>query len=78
LLAKPCRLELRRRGLSVEGALSSKDQGFLADLDRLLLAHIIPEQPYNTPSVFRLVKEPLRTASLQQDDLNVFMVGTWP
>jgi hypothetical protein len=62
----------------VEGVLASQDPAILADLDRLLLAHIVPEQPYIIPNVYMYARGPLRTASLQHDDLDVFTVGTWP
>ena len=37
--------ELRRRGLSVDGLLSGGDGAALAELERLLLYHIITAQP---------------------------------
>jgi hypothetical protein len=37
--------ELRRRGLSIYGLLASTDTAALADLERLLVFHIITTQP---------------------------------
>jgi hypothetical protein len=73
-----CSEELGKRGLTVDTALASQDQALLADLDRWLLCHIVPEMPYETTRVYSHVREPLRSASQQGDMLDVHTVGTWP
>jgi hypothetical protein len=70
--------ELGRRGLTVDTALASQDQALLADLDRWLLSHIVPEMPYGTSRVYLHVRTPVKSASQQGDMLDVHTVGTWP
>jgi hypothetical protein len=71
-----CRSELQRVGLSMPDLLSSPN--LLPMVQRLVLGHLLPDQPWGRRTLPLDDPVQMATASLQQDTVAVRAVGTRP
>jgi hypothetical protein len=70
--------ELKRRGfdLSMSELLQPDNKALTADLERLLLAHILDDRPYVSYDLVRATVRTLPTATSQRDVVTISATGT--
>jgi hypothetical protein len=71
-------MELKKRGLTIDGLLSGNDAAALDDAERLVLAHIVEAQPCEIRVLYMQDQGWLPNWSQCRQSLDIKLDGAWP